>query len=214
MFLAASGAFNVRWLSLSRWNIHLMCIITAPYLASTCKGLFLRSQPRKSSIKGAPILPFSWLLSEGYCDIHKNFYEIIWATPQKHSFLWLLSRETFSWCQINFWKNVKVFPFNCRVIIRGLFYKAHNHFWLKKYLRKRLYFAISGPCLYVGVLKKYKTFSKTIYWHLKSVLYIVRGLLYDAITLPTFNAKIFDLPVEKCPPAVATKWGVLASLLI
>ena len=130
-----------------------------------------------------------------------KIFEKLWKHyPQKHSFSWLLSEGTFSRCQMNFWKNVKVFPFNCRVIMRGLIYKGTQSLFSTKYLRKRLYFAISCPCLYVGVLRKeYKILSKTMYWHPKSVLYIVRGLLYDAITLPTLSAEIFDLLVEKCP---------------
>ena len=101
---------------------------------------------------------------------------------------------------MNFGKNVKVFAFNCRVIMRGTFLQRHTiAFPYQKNLRKRLYFEISCPCLYVGVLRKeYKILSKTMYWHPKSVLYIVMGLLCDVIALPTLSAEIIDLPVEKC----------------
>jgi len=66
---------------------------------------------------------------------------------------------------MNFGKNVKVFAFNCRVIMRGIFYKVtQSPFRTQKNLRKRLYFEISCPCLYVGVLRKeYKILSKTMY---------------------------------------------------
>ncbi len=69
-------------------------------------------------------MSFSWLLSEGRtCEI---FVKLSGRYPQKRRFSWLLSEEFFRTAcnQINFWKNVKVFTCNCRVIMRGLFYKV------------------------------------------------------------------------------------------
>ena len=129
-------------------------------MATTCKGLFFclpcfikirwNFQYRGSDFAILVALIWGCLRSR-----RKNICEIIKHIPPKNCFSWLLSEGIFSRCQMNFWKNVKVFSFNCRVIMRGPFYKGtQSLFWPQKYLRKRLYFAISCPCLYVGVLRK------------------------------------------------------------
>ena len=57
-------------------NICLIHIKTAPYFATTCKGLFLRCQQINFK-SGGQILPFSWLLSEGTFLYRKNLEEIL-----------------------------------------------------------------------------------------------------------------------------------------
>ena len=71
------------------------------------------------------------------------------TTPQKTCFSWLLSEGTFSCCQMNFWKNVKVFTSNCRVIMRALFYKDTQSFFDRKNIFTNVYILQSRVLVYM-----------------------------------------------------------------
>ena len=147
-----------------------MRIKTAPYLATTCKGCFLFALFYKNQMKSS-IQRLRFCHSRGFYmrmltpPQKKIFVKLSERYPQKSYFSWLLSEGTFSCCQMNFWKNVKVFPSNCRVIMRGLFINACNHFFDRKNIFANVYILQSRVLVYMEGLKekKYKTFSKTVY---------------------------------------------------
>ena len=127
--------------------------------------------------------------------------------PQKSCFSWLLSEGTFSCWQMNFWKNVKVFPFICRVIMRGLFYKGHNRLFVPKNIFANVYILQSRVLGYMEGFKEksIKLLANHVLTTQKCHLYIegtfIRG--YNALCIEHRN---FWFTRWKTPLAVATKW--------
>ena len=127
-----------------------MRIKTAPYLATTCRGCFYLVSPENLQSKG-----LRFCHSRGFNmrmltpPQKKIFVKSSERYPQKSYFSWLLSEGTFSCCQMNFWKNVKVFPSNCRVIMRGLFINAYNHFFGRKNIFANVYILQSRVLVYM-----------------------------------------------------------------
>ena len=93
-----------------------------------------------------------WLLSEARA--REIFVKLSERYPQKRNFSWLLSEGTSSCCQMNFWKNVKVFTSNCRVIMRGLFYKCTQSLFCPQNIFANVYILQSRVLVYMEGFKE------------------------------------------------------------
>ena len=81
----------------------------------------------------------------------QNFCKIIWAIPPKTqlfvAFIWG-ALHWLKWSIEKFWKSSCETDFNADYKLKVD--KSSVNEKIRKFIRKRLYFAISCPCLYVG----------------------------------------------------------------
>lgn len=153
-------------------------------------------------------MPFSWLLYEdAYAPQKKIFVKLSNIYPQKSYFSWLLSEEIFSRYQLNFWKNVKVFTSNCRVIMRGFFTNAHNHFFDRKNIFANVYILQSRVLWYMEEFKEksIKLLAKPR-TDIQKASFIYWGTFILCCSAPRIERRNFWFTRWKTPLAVATKW--------
>ncbi len=143
-----------RWLFSFKWKFSLICIKTAPYMTTTWRSCFCVSNEKSS------ILRLRFCHSRGFymrilTPHRKKICEIIKHIPPKMQLFVAIKWRDFIVLSDEFLEKRQSFLLHLSGNYERTFLQRHTiTFLTAKYLRKRLYFAISCPCLYVGILRK------------------------------------------------------------
>lgn len=145
----------LRWLFSCRWKFSLICIKTAPYLATTCKELFLRCQQKNLKVRGSDFAILVALIWGCLRSCRKNICEIIKHIPPKKLLFVAIKWRDFFVLSDEFLEKRQSFPFICRVIMRGLFNKGtQSLFYHKISSQTSIFWNLVSLFIWRGLKKK------------------------------------------------------------